>query len=241
MRIITKGFSAIYTIFINKLFQLISPLEIFKNWWVYPLNGQARRMYNLSIISHYLRPKYVVETGTFMGSSTWFFLGVPSVEKVLSIESNQNSYEIAKARLLPVYGERIELIFGDSKISFDKILSGLSPDTTLLCYLDAHWEGDIPTTLELEALCRWGGNWVAIVDDFKIHASNPNGYGFDKYEDLQVDISIIPHDSSVQVFVPDEPATNETGAKRGTAYIFSERGRAMLPQSFLEELKLRPL
>ena len=59
-----------------------------------------------------------------------------------------------------------------------------------MAYLDAHWEREIPTRNEPVELANWGGNWVAIIDDFKI----PEGlsYGFDQYEDKTVDINLKP-------------------------------------------------
>lgn len=204
------------------LLQFINPIEIFSHWWTSPFNGQARRLYNVVALSHELEPTCAIETGTFMGSTTYLFLGMPTVTNVFSIESDLENYKLACQRYKSLISDRFSLLHGDSKELLKEILSKLDPKSArLICYLDAHWEGDIPTIQELNLLADWGGQWFAVVDDFKIPVQDANGYGFDQYGDSAVDISIIPNNYNLQVYVPTESAINETGAKRGTAYIFS--------------------
>jgi len=220
----------------RRLIRHIKPLEILGNWWISPFNGQSRRTYAISVLAHELEPTAVVETGTFVGSSTQFFLGMPTVKKVISIESNLASYKIASTRYKDFSSDRLELLHGDSKVLFSEVLDSPNPKTTtLLCYLDAHWEGDIPTIEELKLLARWEGTWLAVVDDFKIPSEIGGGYGFDQYGDSIVDMSVIPKDCGLRVYIPNDSSENETGAKRGTAYIF---GR-YLPSSELMFDKLR--
>jgi hypothetical protein len=216
----------------------IQPLEIVRNWWTSPFNGQARRMYNMYVLSHELEPSHVIETGTFIGSSTYLFLGIPSVQYVISIEANLEYQQVAQSRYSNLFPEKLLLQHGDSKIEFKSTLKSLDPSQTrLLCYLDAHWEGDIPTINELEALVQWDGFWLAIVDDFKVPYVGTSEYGFDRYGHSSVDLDIIPKVAGLRVFLPDEPAEMETGAKRGTAYIFSKN---YMPSNLvLSKLRLR--
>lgn len=96
------------------------------------------------------------------------------------------------------------------------ILDKLDPDTEgVLAYLDAHWVKEIPARNELTALASWGGNWVAIIDDFKV-PGDPS-YGFDQYGEIAVDLTLIPDSLGIQIFVPKISAETETGANKGTA------------------------
>lgn len=237
-----KKLGKLRSIFSQWIIKKLNPLEIFNNWWTYPMNGQARRIFNVNALASCLRPTVVIETGTYLGSSTWFFFGIPTVKKVYSIESNAKYHFLSKRRLQGVFGDRLSLILGDSKAQFSLIIQDLNPgEETLLAYLDAHWEGDIPTTSELAALCSWGGNWCAVVDDFKVSDETLNGYGYDVYAKSAVDSSIIPSDFELFAFVPNESESQETGARRGTAYIMNAGARKLLPKGLLEDLKLQSL
>ena len=117
------------------------------------------------------------------------------------------------------------------------ILDSLDPlSEKVIAYLDAHWLDAIPTREELEILINWGGEWIAVVDDFFI--PDQPGYGFDQYKDVVIGITQIPSGSGLEVYVPSESSTYETGARRGTGYILSSQLRRSLPEEVFTHLRL---
>lgn len=146
----------------------VEPNSIFRLWFVLPFNGQSRRLFNFYSIANAFRPTIGIESGTFFGTTSYLFLGIPTISRTFSIESNQEFLKVAKERFRGAnYERRIEFLLGDSKTQMPNLLQKMDPSSErALCYLDAHWEGDIPTLEEVRALQAWGGEWVAIVDDF---------------------------------------------------------------------------
>jgi hypothetical protein len=218
----------------------ISPNAIFRLWFILPLNGQARRLFNIHAISYLMKPTVVIETGTYFASSTYLFLGIPTVKQVYSIESNPGFFQIAKERYpKELLNNKLNFVLGDSKIEFEKIVNTLHKDSdTLLCYLDAHWEGDIPTVSEIQALVNWGGNWVAVIDDFLVPGLYGEGYGYDRYGDVSVDKNLFIQYPNVILMVPFESSIVETGARRGTGYAIGGKKREENLGALCEELKL---
>jgi hypothetical protein len=214
---------------------------IFRLWFILPFNGQARRLYNVNSIAFMLKPSYAIETGTYYATSTFVFLGIPSVKKTFSIESNPLFFEISRERYRrEIVSGQLEVILGDSKIEITKILEHINGESeVILCYLDAHWQGDIPTLYEIQALCEWGGNWVGIIDDFQV--PHDDGYGYDQYSGAIVGPSLLNDKKEIVKLAPREKSTNETGARRGTAYILGGIDRESNAKLLLEELELTRL
>ena len=81
----------------------------------------------LSMLSHMIRPKRILELGTFTGYSALCLAeGLAEGGKLTTIEHNDELEETILRNLArSPYGERIELIIGDAK----EILSGLTSGT----------------------------------------------------------------------------------------------------------------
>ena len=206
-------------------------------WWSSPFNGQSRRLSNFFVIGAYLRPKFAIETGTFVGTSTHLFSGL-GVEKTFSIEIVEKYALIARNRLKKLIDQgRIEIILGSSVDHIAQILEGISKDQPVIAYLDAHWHDYLPTTQELIALIQWGGPFVAVIDDFQI--PDFPGYGFDSYAGNSVGPETIPVHADISLWMPSESQEYETGALRGTGYVFSKSALELIPPEVLNDLKLR--
>ena len=201
------------------LVNYIDPPIYMNSWFIQPFNGQAIRYRQLIKISEKLAPTIAIETGTYLGTSTPVLATLVS-GKTYTIEYVQKFAEKAEERFESQFPAlQIQLIIGDSGKRIKYILQELNPATeVVLAYLDAHWEKDFPTSTELNELISWGDNWVAIIDDFRVPGDA--SYGFDKYGENIVDTSIIPSSARLLTFVPRSTGESETGAKRGTAYVF---------------------
>ena len=154
--------------------------------------------------------------------------------RTYTIEANPEYYKKAMNRLKGDL-EHIEVVLGDSTLEMKSILERYSNQTeSILAYLDAHWYKNVPTRKELELLLNWGGKWIAIIDDFEIPSDS--GYTFDKYEDQIVGIGMVPIGVDLEVWVSTVNSRNESGAKRGTGYVFSPGTRSQLSELALKDM-----
>lgn len=221
----------------------IEPSQIFGHWYVLPFNGQARRLFCFSVISFLFKPTIGIETGTYYGTSTYLFRGIPTIRKTYSIESNSTFFKASLTRLeRQVTDGNLMLICGDSRVEIANILAGLDPETEkVIAYLDAHWAGDIPTTKEVMSLLDWGGNWVAIIDDFQIPGPKGFGYGYDSYNGKVVNAEIFHNLKDFSILIPTEDSLMETGARRGTAYLAGGKAQEGLIKLIEDSLPLKLL
>jgi len=205
-------------------------------WWSSSFNGQSRRLYNLCVLSHYLRPKFAIETGTYVGSSTHLFQGL-GVEKTYSFEIVEEYASVARIRHKSLIEQgSLEIILGSSVDNLPSVLSGISTEQSLVAYLDAHRNSYLPTTSELNLLIEWGGPFIAIIDDFQV--PDFAGYGFDRYREMVVGPALVPAHPDISLWLPNENEMLETGAKRGTGYVISKGALAVIPPMVLDELNL---
>lgn len=219
----------------------VDPNAIFRHWFVLPFNGQAFRLYSFAIICHLLKPTVGIETGTYYGTSTYLFRGIPTIRKTYSIEYDKRFFEISFFRLRQqILDGNLEIINGDSKSEISNILAELNPETErVIAYLDAHWNGDIPTIFEVQSLLNWKGNWVALVDDFQIPGPSGVGYGYDSYNGQDVNSEIFDGMGEFSILVPSQLASNETGARRGTGYFVGGNERHNFTNLLQLELPLK--
>ena len=194
----------------------IDPYIYMNKWFSRPFNGQVSRHKQIQQISNVVKPDVAVETGTFLGTSTPYLATMVS-GNTYTIEFVAKYAKKARMRFESEFQNlRITLIEGNSVKEIQRLLRTIPPTSTILAYLDAHWEKELPTAQELNELLQWGDNWVAVIDDFKIPGDD--SYGFDQYGDLVVDQSLIPQ--GVRLMVPNQSAKSESGARKGTAYVF---------------------
>ena len=143
-----------------------------------PFNGQTARQALFVDLIAKTRPHAIVETGTFLGTTTELMsqTGLP----VFSIESHPRSYGFARARFLR--RRNVKLLHGDSRTGLRRLFDGaLHPfsDLTVFFYLDAHWNDDLPLAEEIDIVFNRCPLAVVMIDDFEV-PSDP-GYGFDDY------------------------------------------------------------
>ena len=212
----------------------IEPVIYYDKWDIQPFNGQAQRLKTILTIARIFDATEVIETGTFMGSSTPYLASLAS-NKTYTIEIDKRNVYLANRRFKKNHTDlNIDLINGDSAVEIKNILKKIDPEVSrIIAYLDAHWLADIPTSLELSALDEWGGAWVAIIDDFKIE--NDLGFGFDEYNGTIIGKGIIPDIKEVSIFVPSHKSSLETGRRKGTGYIFNKKSQLLVrPEEFVE-------
>lgn len=218
----------------------IEPMVFFRLWFSLPFNGQSDRLAVLYGLANIIKPTHAIESGTYLGTSTYLFLGIPSIVKTVSIESNPKFHFVACERWdRESQSGRLDLELGDSRIVIPKFLSSLNrSDARVICYLDAHWNGDIPTIQEIQFLVEWGGSWVAIIDDFFVPDQNLGEYGFDSYGGIVVGPEILEPNQGYKLFLTKRHASLETGARRGTGYLISENLLGVISNEHLTEMYL---
>jgi len=217
----------------------IQPKYYADHWSIQPFNGQAMRWAAIHSVIKAFSPTTCIETGTFIGSSTPYLCALSS-SQTFTVEIDENTARKARERFLANHPSLpITLINGDSAIEISRILARLDPKAErVLAYLDAHWLDAIPTRTELQELVNWGGSWVAIIDDFRI--PDDTGYTFDEYGDVQIGISQVPAEAGLTVYVPNRSSIHETGAKRGTGYVFSPQSRMDINVGEISEIRVHP-
>jgi hypothetical protein len=196
----------------------IKPHIYFDRWSIQPFNGQALRFSTISAIARSFKPTIGIETGTFLGSSTPYLASMVS-DSMYTIEIEPKSAKLARERFAKNHPKsKIDLRVGDSVVEMHRILNEINPnDARVFAYLDAHWYDAIPTTSEINALIAWGGQWIAIIDDFKVPSDKE--YKYDVYGDIEIGQNILPNNPDLCLYVPSTPAILETGRKKGTGYV----------------------
>lgn len=218
------------------LIEKIHPADYMDNWTNLHFNAQALRMQTISTLYLGFKPDFTIETGTHIGSSTTY-LAAMTQGATFTIEIEPKYQEVALERFNRNHpGLEINSIVGDSALEMRKILATIPVSSKVIAYLDAHWLAAIPTRSELEALIEWGGNWIAIIDDFKVESDD--GYKFDLYEGVIIGEEIVPQSfPPLEIWVPTAPSSHETGARSGTGYIFSGLATESVPQWALQNLR----
>jgi hypothetical protein len=180
---------------------------------------------------HILNPAAVVETGTFRGiTAEW--LAENYSGPVLTCEKEKLYYLQAKARLgrLP----NISLYLQDSRRFLREIVPTFPDRASLMFYLDAHWELDLPLKEELQIIFASHLDAVVLIDDFKV--PDDSGYSFDNYgpgKSLELELldGVIP--SGSRIFFPSLRSGEETGAARGCCVIATDAATRVAESKFL--------
>jgi hypothetical protein len=143
-----------------------------------PFNGQAARQALFVEMMGKTRPHAIVETGTFLGTTTE--LMSQTELPVFTIEFDLRNYSFASARFWR--RRNVKLIQGDSRralrMLFDGDLHPLSGHT-IFFYLDAHWHDDLPLAEEIDIVFTRCPLAVVMIDDFEVPSDA--GYGYDDY------------------------------------------------------------
>jgi hypothetical protein len=184
--------------------------------WGGPFNGQrARAAIFLSLIAK-IKPRVLIETGTYRGTTTEFMArtGLP----IFTVESQARNYGFSRARFFR--RRQVSVRRGDSRQALREWIDGPLRDLgrdTVFVYLDAHCDADLPLAEELDLVFNHWPAAVVMIDDFEVPFDT--GYGHDRYktgESLNqhyIGREISKHD--LQTFYPSAPAEQETGRRRG--------------------------
>lgn len=191
--------------------------------WGSAMNGQTARLEIARAIIHAIHPARIIETGTYRGTTTeWFAgFGLP----VTSIEAEEGAFRFARRRLARY--PNVELVQGDSASA----LAAMAPESApVLCYLDAHWAAPLPLRAELRAVFAGMPRAVVVIDDFSV--PDDPGYGFDDYgPDAKLDVAYLQASAlpaGTRLFFPRIAAAEETGHRRGAAFLTGDAGFAEL-------------
>ena len=169
-----------------------------------------------------MRPDAVFETGTFMAFTTRWFAraGLPTY----TVEIHPGYGQLAAWTLRDA--GTVTLVRGDSAEAMQR-LGELASASRPLAYLDAHWEERVPLQDEVDALFSQWSDAAAVVDDFRV-PQDP-GYGYDTYGGVPLALEELRLPPDAVFAYPAVPATQETGARRGTIYLArGERSAAAL-------------
>ncbi len=178
-----------------------------------PFNGQAGRVAIVDELFRTASFQAIVETGTFTGSTTEFFLRQTSLP-VHSVEMDRDRAQMAALRLKNY--EQARLSCGDSRGFLRQLADDREfPQERVFFYLDAHWNEDLPLREEVELITSRWRNSVVMIDDFQV--PDDVGYQFDSYTETctlrleYLDCQL----ASLPVFFPAIPSRQETGHRRG--------------------------
>jgi predicted O-methyltransferase YrrM len=185
-------------------------------WWSSAFNGQEGRSRLFLLLLDLLQPAAVVETGTFRATTT-AFIASHFAGRILTCEIDPRWYLTARAKL-SAYAN-VETHQTDSR-SLLRALLAEQPAGTLIYYLDAHWQEDLPLREEIELILAYDQPAVIMIDDFAV-PSDPeycyDDYGPGKTLSVALLAGIVPRNAAL--FFPTLPARQETGARRGCAVI----------------------
>ena len=184
--------------------------------WGGPFNGQAARSALFESIVAATRPRAIVETGTYLGTTTELLAnaGVP----VCTIEGHVRKFGYARARLLR--RRNVRTFLGDSRSVLKDLLDGrlkALQKESLFFYLDAHWNADLPLAEELDIVFSRCPEAIVMIDDFQVPGDA--GYVFDDYgpgialNATYIAPAVAAH--GLAVFYPSTPSEKETGERSG--------------------------
>ena len=189
--------------------------------WGGPFNGQKFRQRIFFDILYCFPIKAIVETGTYLGTTTSLFSATSL--PVYTTEIHSRSFSYSKMRFL-FQSANVNLYQRDSR-SFLKTLSLDSSVSKgdVFFYLDAHWKDDLPLREELDIIFSEWERPVVMIDDFQV----PNTeYTFDDYGNgNRLDFNYIEPVVSARnlsVFYPAINSSVETGVKRGSVVLCNE-------------------
>jgi hypothetical protein len=182
-------------------------------WWALPMNSQAFRTEIARRLIVECKIARIVETGTFLGTTTEFFakFGVP----VTTAESNPEYAQKSAARLSQ--WKNVDLrAYGSVRALQELTREPIDRSVPTFFYLDAHWENRLPLREEAELAVTHFAKSVLLIDDFAV--PDDPGYGFDDYgpdKRLTLEYLLQGNLRHLAVYFPSAPSHQETGARRG--------------------------
>ncbi len=186
-------------------------------WWAKPMNSQPARLELARQIIARCGIARIVETGTFLGTTTEFFAqyNIP----VTTVEIHPEFANRSRERLKK--WPNVNLRNTDStQVMQDLAREPIDRSVPTLFYLDAHWQERLPLGEEAELAIGNFSKAVLMVDDFEV--PDDPGYGFDDYgpgKRLCIDYLLAAKLPAVFVYFPSTPSDREGGARRGCAVV----------------------
>jgi predicted O-methyltransferase YrrM len=200
-----------------KLTLLLRRLRAWLTGRPYYFNRQKMRAQVFDEINSAIRFDNYVETGTYLGLTT-YFLGTTAQSghaNVYTCEINEDFLDITRR----VAGRLRNMNFalGNSVDFLRDHTSALSKAANFV-YLDAHWYDYLPLRDELSILKDWTDT-IILIDDFKV-PSNPD-FGWDKYDrGREISLEYINGSfGSHPVYFPNYPISAEGGPALGYCLI----------------------
>ncbi len=187
----------------------------FKSPWGFEFNGQElRRNMVLDVLSS-TGVKQVIETGTYRGTTTSFFL--QQACRVFTSEYSPRYYMYSKLRFLSK--SKLSIYNEDSRVFLRRLAkqSRVTNELTIF-YLDAHWDADLPLREELEIIDKHWPRYIILIDDYEVPGDS--GYVFDDYGGESVLNAAYLDRTGINFkrFYPISSA-NETGVKSGSVVL----------------------
>ncbi len=188
------------------------------DWWGGPFNGQYFRQNIFIDLYRSCEFDYIVETGTFCGTTTLFFAqntGVP----IYTTECSSRFYGYSRRRLRRLSKVRQHL--ADTRTFLHSL--SMPKDSRVFFYLDAHWEDDLPLAEETEFIVSSFSNFVIMIDDFAV--AGDGGYKFDDYgPGKQLSLRDFPFHRDVRIscYFPSRPGCHESGSRKGSIVLASQ-------------------
>ncbi len=177
------------------------------------MNSQSARLDLARQLIAQCKIARIVETGTFLGTTTEFFAqyGIP----VITAEINSEFAQQSRDRLAK--WKNVELRAYDSVRALAELVAEpIDRTIPTLFYLDAHWHNHLPLREEAEIAIKHFGKALLLVDDFAV--PDDPGYGFDDYgpdKRLTLDYLLQGDLAMLTVYFPSTPSHQENGARRG--------------------------
>ncbi len=188
------------------------------DWWGGPFNGQYFRQQMFMDLHRACAFDYIVETGTFCGTTTLFFAHNTSAS-IYTSECSPRFYGYSRRRLRRYANIRQHL--ADAR-SFLRELA-IPKVSRVFFYLDAHWKDDLPLAEEAEFIFSNFTNFIVMIDDFAV--AGDDDYTFDDYgPGKQLSLRDFPfhRDTRVSCYFPSRPGAHESGSRKGSIVLASE-------------------
>lgn len=195
--------------------------------WGGAFNGQPMRCKLFADLIERTAPSAIVETGTYLGTTTEFMAetGLP----VFTIEGDSRNYGYARARLWR--RRNVKVFHGDSRAVLGKLFDkqrGQVANSPWFFYLDAHWNEDLPLAEELEIIFTRCPAAVVMIDDFQVPFDS--GYVYDDYGAgkalCSAYIAPIVSAHRLRVFYPSTTSLEEGGQRRGCVVLTKQHAHA---------------
>jgi len=177
-----------------------------------PFNGQDVRLRTVRRLIALHDPDVFLETGTFFGFTTQFFLGQGA--PVYSVEIRRSYHAVVRLRL--GWGApELRLRRGHSLAAITEMRG--QGFTRPFIYLDAHWWADLPLAREVSHLLADETDVLIVIDDARV--PHDDGYAHDIHDGVPLGITMVDLPDDACAAYPAGASDDETGARRGTLYL----------------------